>query len=89
MQQEYQFFAFHERCLGERSMIQKDIDVIEHIENQSYMNMIKISSDPMKVQIKSYGSFKGQRNALFEPSHQTGDPMSKRFYEKNNNDKKN
>ena len=33
MQQERQPFPFHKRCFGERSMVYKDIDVIEHVEN--------------------------------------------------------
>ncbi len=69
-------------------MFQKDIDIIEHIEDESYMDVTTSSSNPMEVQLKPYGSFKGQRNPLFEPSHQIGDPMSKRFYEKNNYDKR-
>ena len=50
------------------------------------MNMEKISSNPMEVELKSYGSFEGKRNPLFESSHQIGDSMSKRFYEENNDD---
>ena len=88
MQQECQPFTFHERCLGERLMIHKDIYVIEHIENQSCMNMATSSFDEMEFQLKSYGPFKGQRNPLFELSHQRGNPMSKIFYEKNNHDKR-
>jgi hypothetical protein len=88
MQQECQPFTFHERCLGERSMIHNDINVIEHIENQICMNMAASSSNPMEVELKSYGSFEGKRNPLFEPSHQIGDSMSKRFYDENNHDKK-
>ena len=68
-------------------MIHKDINVIEHIENQICMNMETSSSNPMEVELKSYGSFEGQRNPLFEPSHQIGDYMSKRFYEENSHDK--
>ena len=60
-------FIFHERYLGEGSMIQKDIDIIEHIKNESCMDM-KSSSNPMEVELKSYGSFEGQRNPLLEPS---------------------
>ena len=67
-------------------MIQKNIDIIEHIENESCMDTTS-SSNPMEVELKSYGCFEGQRNPLFEPSHQIRDPMSKRFYEKNNHDK--
>ena len=52
------------------------------------MDMMTSSSDPMEVQLKSYGSFKGQRNPLFEPSHQIENPMSKIFYEKNNHDRR-
>ena len=51
------------------------------------MDMTTSSSNPMEVELKSYGSFKGQRNPFFEPSHQIGGPMSKIFYEENNHDK--
>ena len=51
-------FTFHERCPREEMMIQKDIDIIERIENKSYMETS--SFGPMERQLKSYGSFKGQ-----------------------------
>lgn len=76
-------FTFHERCLGEGMMIQKGIDIIERIEDESYTNMKTSSSIPMEIQLTS---FKVQRNPLFEPFHQIGNPMPKSFYEENNDD---
>ena len=87
MQQDYQPFIFHERYLGEGSMIQKEIDIIEHIENEFCMDMTS-SSNPMEVELKSYRYLEGQRNPLFEPFHQIGDPIPKNFYDKNNHDKR-
>ena len=80
-----QTFTCHERCPREEMMIQKDIDVIERIENESYMETS--SSNLMELKLKTYGSFKGQRNPLFEPSHQIENSTSKIFYDRNNHDK--
>ena len=76
-------FTFHERCLGQEMMIQKGINIIEHIEDERYMDMMTSSSNPIELKLKTYGSFKGQRNPLFEPFHQIGNPIPKNFYEKN------
>ena len=79
-------FTFHESCLGEEMMIQEGIDIIEHIEYESYMDMKTSPSILIEVQLKSHGSFKVQGNPLFESFHQIGNPMPKNFYEKNNHD---
>ena len=69
-------FTFHERCLGEEMMIQEGIDIIKHIEGESYIEMKPSSSIPTEVKLNSYGSFKVQGNS-----------MRKNFYEKNNDDR--
>ena len=79
-------FTLHGRCLGEEMMIQEGIDIIKHIEDESYMDMEKIYSIPMEVKLNSYGSFKVQGNPLFESFNQIGNSMPKKFYEKNNHD---
>ena len=81
-------FTLHGRCLGEEMMIQEGIDIIKHIEDESYMDMKPSSSIPTKVKLNSYGSFKVQGNPLSKSFHQIGNSMPKKFYEKNNHDEK-
>ena len=64
-------------------MIQEGIDIIKHIEDESYMDMKTSSSIPTEVKLNSYGSFKVQENPLFESFHQIGNCMPKNFYNKN------